>query len=98
MLKTINVKEAIEKQVVGFGNGSIVYTPKKWIGEKVLVILEEKPMDIKGETMEMLKPHLESVEGVYLYGSFARNEQAEKSDIDILGIADKKIEMEKKDR
>jgi len=37
MLKTINVGESVEKEVVRFGNGSIVYTPKKWIGKKVIV-------------------------------------------------------------
>jgi predicted nucleotidyltransferase len=98
MLRTINVREAIEKEVVGFGNGSIVYTPKKWVGKKVLVILEEKPLDIKGETMEILKPYLSSIEGIFLFGSFARNEQNEKSDIDLLVIADKKIGLGKKEK
>lgn|SRR3989338_1520316 len=98
MLRTFNVKDAVEKEVVSFGNGSIVYTPKKWVGKKVVVILEEKPLDIKGETMEILKPYLSSIEGVFLFGSFARNEQNEKSDIDLLVIADKKIDLEKKDK
>jgi len=98
MLKTINVREEIEKEVVGFGNGSIVYTPKKWLGKKVLVILEEKPLDIEEEVMKTLKPYLSSVEGVFLYGSFARNEQTEKSDVDILIISDEKIDLKKRDR
>lgn len=96
MLKTINVQESIEKEVVSFGNGSIVYTPKKWIGKKVLVVLEEKPLDIGGEAMQMLKPFLSHIEGVFLYGSFARHEQTEKSDIDILVISDKKISLQKR--
>ncbi len=95
MLKTINVREEIEKEVVGFGNGSIVYTPKKWLGKKVLVILEEKPLDINGGVMEMLKPYLSSIEGVFLYGSFARGEQTKGSDVDILVISDKKIGLGK---
>ena len=35
MLKTVDVQESVEKEVVKFGNGSIVYTPKKWIGKKL---------------------------------------------------------------
>ncbi len=98
MLKTISVKEEIEKEVVRFGNGSIVYTPKKWIGKKVLVVLEEKPLDIEGETMEILKPYFSGIQGVFLYGSFARKEQTQESDIDLLVISDKKIDLKRKGR
>lgn len=98
MLKTLNISESVEKEVVRFGNGSIVYTPKKWIGEKVLVVLEQKPLDISGETMGILKPHLSHIEGVFLYGSFARNEQAAGSDIDVLVISNKKISLHRKGR
>jgi len=91
MLRTINAREIIEKEVMAFGNGSIVYTPKRWIGEKVLVALEQRPLDIKGEALEALKPHMESIEGIYLFGSYARNEQSEGSDADILVISGKKI-------
>lgn len=98
MLRTVNVREQVEKEVVAFGNGSIVYTPKKWIGQRVLVVLEEKPLDIAGEVLEILKPCLGSVEGVFLYGSFARNEQTENSDVDILVISGEKINLRKKGR
>ncbi|MFH1391076.1 MAG: DUF2080 family transposase-associated protein [Candidatus Diapherotrites archaeon] len=98
MIKSINVAEEIEKEVVAFGNGSIVYTPKKWIGKKVLVVLEEKPLDIEGETMEILKPFLSSIQGIFLYGSFARKEQTEKSDVDLLVISDKKLDLKRKGR
>lgn len=97
MFRTINAREVIEKNVVKFGNGSIVYTPKRWIGEKVLVVvLEKKPLEIKEDVIELLKPHFNSIEGAFLYGSFARNEQTSQSDIDVLVIADKKIRLEKK--
>ena len=95
MLKTLNVKEMVEKEVMEFGNGSIVYTPKKWIGKKAIVILEEKPVDIAGEAIEALKPHLGSIEGIFLFGSHARGEETEGSDMDVLVIADRKIEPEK---
>lgn len=95
MLKTINVAEEVEKEVMPFGNGSIVYTPKKWIGKRVLVVLEEKPLDVKGEVMEILKPFFSSIQGVFLFGSFARKEETKNSDIDILIISDKKIGLKR---
>jgi len=96
MLKIVDVRDSIEKEVVKFGNGSIVYTPKKWIGERVLVVLERKPLDIKNAVLELLKPHLESVEGIALFGSYARNEQTEESDIDVLVISSKRISLAEK--
>lgn len=95
MLKTLNVQEMVEKDVVRFGNGSIVYTPKKWIGRKALVILEKKPADIAAEVIELLRPYLSDVEGVFLFGSLARGEETESSDIDILVIASRKIGLKK---
>ncbi|MFH1225650.1 MAG: DUF2080 family transposase-associated protein [Candidatus Diapherotrites archaeon] len=98
MLKTINIGESVEKEVVRFGNGSIVYTPKRWIGKKVLVILEERPLDISAEVMEALKPHLGDVQGVFLFGSFARGEQHADSDIDVLVVSDAEIGPKKRGR
>jgi predicted nucleotidyltransferase len=47
--------------------------------------------------MEILKPYLSSVEGIFLFGSFARNEQTPESDIDLLVISTKKIGLKKSD-
>src|SRR3989344_3518371 len=96
MIKRFNVHEEIVKRVVPFGNGSIVFTPKKWIGQTVRVILEQEPINIKEDVLKTLQPFLEQVEGIYLFGSFARNEQEIDSDIDVLVIASKKFKLEKK--
>ncbi len=93
MIKTIDVEESVEKKVVGFGNGSIVYTPKRWIGRKALVVLEKKPWDVESAVLEILKPHLGKVMGISLFGSYARKEQADESDIDVLVIAGKKFSL-----
>lgn len=98
MLKSFNVQELVEKKVVPFGNGSIVYTPKKWVGKDVIVVLEEKPLDVRSDALEMLMPFLDKVEGVFLFGSFARNEQENDSDVDILVISSEKISLTKKGR
>ena len=96
MIRQYNVYDEIVKKVVPFGNGSIVYTPKKWVGQTVRIILEGEPLNIKESVMEQLNPFLERIKGVFLFGSFARNEQTKESDIDVLVIADKRFKLEKK--
>lgn len=79
------------------GNGAHVYLPKEMVGQKVLVTLVEKTVeDIEEETINILKPYLNHIKGIYLYGSYARNEQTPDSDIDILVITDSKIKIKKK--
>ncbi|MFH1751460.1 MAG: DUF2080 family transposase-associated protein [archaeon] len=95
MIKQYNVFEEVVKEVVPFGNGSIVYTPKKWVGQTVRVVLEREPFDVKERTMELLQPHLEHVKGVFLHGSIARKEQSLESDIDVLVVSGKKFKLEK---
>ena len=88
------IQEQIRKKVVGFGNGSIVYTPKDWIGREVVITLPKLPL--KEEILDVLSSYFPYIEGVYLYGSYARNEQEKDSDVDILVIADKKFKIERK--
>lgn len=95
MLKTFNVQEMVEKRVVPFGNGSIVYTPKTWIGKKAFVLIEEQPQDIEKAVFEALKSLLPELEGIFLFGSHARNEATENSDIDVLAISTKKMSLPK---
>ncbi|MDD5163129.1 MAG: nucleotidyltransferase domain-containing protein [Candidatus ainarchaeum sp.] len=61
-------------------------------------VFEEKILELSRKTLQFLKPKLANIEGVFLFGSFARNEQKEKSDIDLLVIADKKIDLGKKEK
>ncbi|MDO8537562.1 MAG: DUF2080 family transposase-associated protein [archaeon] len=98
MLKSFNVQEVLEKEVVSFGNGGMVYAPKKWLGKKVLLVLEERQIDIAEEILRALKPFLAEIEAVFLYGSFARKEQQQDSDIDVLVICEKKINLQKSER
>lgn len=98
MIKRFDVFEEVVKEVVPFGNGSIVYTPKRWVGQTVRVILEAEPLNIKETIMKPLQPFLEHVKGVFLHGSFARREQSKDSDIDVLVVADKKFNLGKTGR
>ena len=87
------IEEQIKKKVVCFGNGSIVYTPKEWIGREVIITLPQ--LSLKEEILDLLKLHLENIQGIYLYGSYARNEQENDSDADVLVVSDKKFSVKK---
>ncbi|MBI1936466.1 nucleotidyltransferase domain-containing protein [Candidatus Woesearchaeota archaeon] len=85
------------KLVQKFGNGGHIVLPKEYVGKRIRFIAEPKTFeDIKGQALEILKPHLENISGVYLYGSYARNEQNIDSDVDILVISNKKISIASK--
>ncbi len=98
MIRRYNVFDEVVKQVVPFGNGSIVYTPKKWVGQQVRVILEAEPVDVNAGVMQSLQPFLQHIGGIFLYGSFARGEQTPDSDIDVLVVSDRKFKLRKKGR
>src|SRR3989338_1812470 len=87
----------ITKIVQQIGNGGHIYLPKEIIGQKVVISLVEKTMqEIEEEILNLLKPYLRHIKGIYLHGSYARNEQTPESDIDILVITDSKIKIKKK--
>ncbi len=78
------------KKAVGIGNGAAVYVPKEYIGMEVLVTLPEGIDDIRKRVLYNLIEFMPNLIGVYIYGSYARNEQETGSDIDILVIAKEK--------
>ena len=83
------------KPVVRVGNSAGVILPKEWLNGKARVELIAKPLNIKNEVFQILADYLDDIEGIYLVGSYARGEETEKSDIDILVITsglNKKIE------
>ena len=87
----------ITRTVQEIGNGGHVYLPKEIVGKKIVVRLLEKTMgDIEDEALRILKPHLKHIKGIYLHGSYARNEQTPDSDIDILVITDGKVKIKKR--
>lgn len=84
------------RTVQSFGNGGHIVLPKEYVGRRVKFLLETKSIDdIKSDALDILKPYLGEILGVYIYGSYARNEQTIDSDIDILVIVDKKIKINK---
>lgn len=88
----------IIRKAVRVGNSAGVLLPREFLDRKVKVILQ--PLDIEREILEILidEKIINNVLGVYLVGSFARNEETIESDVDILVITDnlnKRIEKGK---
>lgn len=89
-------QEQIIRKVSLVGNGAHIFAPKEWVNEKVLIVRLEKK-SIKEEILQRLYPHLDKIMGVFLYGSQARGEATENSDVDILVIAKEKFKMGKEE-
>lgn len=93
-------KQELVRKIVKVGNSAGVILPKEWYGGEAKIELVVKPLDIKSDILKILSPYLSSVLGIYLVGSYARNEQEERSDVDVLVITsdiDKRIKAGKYD-
>lgn len=75
------------KPIIRFGNSAGVLLPKEWLNGKARIELVQKPLEIAKEVLEILSPYLEDLLGIYLVGSYARGDQEENSDIDVLAIS-----------
>lgn len=89
------MEERITRSVKVFGNGAHVFVPKSWAGEQIILVRPKKKA-IKERILETLNQYLDSIIGVYLYGSYARDEQKDDSDVDLFVITDKKIKIRAK--
>jgi len=79
----------ITKNVLKWGNGAGVLLPREWIDQEVKIILIDRTLQIRKEVFNILEKYLTDVLGIYLVGSYARGEQSERSDIDVLVISNK---------
>lgn len=88
--------EAHVKKAVRAGNSSAVILPRAWLNKEVRVELVRKSNEtILADVISILKDYInyEKVMGVYLVGSYARGEETDESDIDILVITSE-VDME----
>lgn len=96
-IQKLAVKEQLVKTVVKSGNGGAVWVPKNWLGQEVVVILPDKPkLGLRERIVHLLEPYLRNLIAVFIYGSYARHEETEESDIDVMVITknkDIKIEI-----
>ncbi|MFH1711107.1 MAG: DUF2080 family transposase-associated protein [Nanoarchaeota archaeon] len=77
----------IIRNVSKWGNSAGILLPKEWLGNQVKVIFIDRTLEIKKEVLSILEPYLEDILGIYLVGSYARGEQGENSDIDVIAIS-----------
>ena len=75
------------QEVRKWGNSSGVLLPREWLGKQVKVVLIDRTDEIRKEILDILGAYLEDALGIYLVGSYARGEQNDESDIDILVIS-----------
>jgi len=77
----------ITKSVSKWGNSAGILLPKEWLGNQVKITFIDRTLEIKKEVLNILEPHLEEIAGIYLVGSYARGEEEQDSDIDIIAIS-----------
>lgn len=89
------IEQSIIRKVSLVGNGAHIFAPKEWVGEEIVLIRKpRKP--IRERIWEVLEPYLEDISGAFLFGSYARGEEREGSDIDLFAITNKKIKIKEK--
>jgi predicted nucleotidyltransferase len=86
------MEEKLIRKVTLIGNGAHVFVPKEWSGEQIALIRPEKK-SLKERIISLIEPHLDSIAGVYLYGSHARAENIPGSDIDLLIITTRNLKI-----
>jgi len=77
------------KRAIKAGNSSAVILPRAWLNKEIRVELVRKSKeDILIDTLNIIKSYidLKSIIGVYLSGSYARGDEDEDSDIDVLVV------------
>lgn len=74
-------------EVRKWGNSGGILLPREWLGKQARIVLIDRTLEIKKEVLAILEPYLEDVIGIYLVGSYARGDQRDDSDIDILVIS-----------
>ena len=77
------------KNTIRVGNSAGVLLPKEYLNSQVKIILE--PLNIEKDVIELLLEEgiLQETKGIYLTGSYAREENTINSDVDILVITSK---------
>jgi predicted nucleotidyltransferase len=90
------MEERIIKKVTGIGNGAHIFAPKEWINEDVIIVRLPKK-NAREEILKLLSPNLDKIIAVFLYGSYARNEQNSDSDIDVFILSSEKFSISSKE-
>ncbi len=74
-----------------YGNSGGVYLPSSWVGGDVEIKLVSRPLNPERDILEAFSKHMPHIIGAFAYGSYARGEHDDGSDIDIAVIADEHL-------
>jgi predicted nucleotidyltransferase len=80
------------KKVIPSGNAGGVYVPKKWINQYVVVTL----FRAEDYVLDVFKPFMDDLLGIYMHGSHARGDAGPDSDINVLVVSKKDINYQRK--
>lgn len=86
------MEERIIRRVTEIGNGAHIFAPKEWLNDEVELIRIPRK-NIQQSLIELLYPHLSKIIAVFLYGSYARDEQDQGSDLDVFIISNEKFHI-----
>ena len=82
------------RQTIKVGNSAGVLLPRKYLGNLVEITIKSlNKEEIKEQILDIAKPYLRYIIGIYLVGSYARNENEADSDIDIVIVTTKQINI-----
>lgn len=81
-------QRSVTKTVKKYGNSGGVYLPSSWIGGEAEVRLISRPPAPERDIPLALSSMMKHVVSIFIYGSYARGEYAEASDIDIVVVTD----------
>lgn len=84
----METQKVLTKAVKKYGNSGGVYLPSAWIGGEVEVRLLRRPVNPEADIPHALSGSMKHVVSVLLYGSHARGEHEEGSDVDVLVVTD----------
>ncbi len=83
------------KQAIKVGNGAGVLLPRKYLGNLIEIKIRTLTKDdIKRQILSVAYPYLKNIMGIYLVGSYARNEERADSDVDVVIVSNKNIRLE----
>ncbi len=85
----MNAEKTLTKTVKRYGNSGGVYLPSSWVGGEVEVNLIHKPPKPEIDLLIAFAENMKHIISILIYGSYARNEQTDESDIDVIVVTDK---------
>lgn len=83
--------KAVTKTVKKYGNSGGVYVPSAWVGGEVEVRLISRPPAPERDILLAFSRQMKHIVSAFIYGSYARKEQAGESDIDVIIVTDEHV-------